>query len=431
MGMVRTEWLVVLVAMAVLAGVVALIVAVNPVPPTELTISTGSEGGVQYNLALDYQRLLEEEGFTLNILPGGGSAETVERLVSGEADIGFVSTGIVREEQAASLTTLGSLYLEPIWTFYRAEDDIRYLSDLRGKRVLIGPEGSGTQLTALRLLEANDVTAANSTFLDNPFQEMAGMLQAGEADALFFIVAPDTPMVQDLVRDETIGLINMERGAAYRSLYPYLTTVTISVGSLGLADNLPAEPRTLLAGAANLVAREDVHPNLVRLLSRVLTQVHSEAGVFSEVGEFPSASYTDLDLHPEAQRYLREGETFFEASFPFVVASILDRFIIVLIPLVPLLYPLIQGLPPVYNMAIRRRIVRWYRTLHEIDQKADQLPAHQIDDELKRLNEITDTLAKSPPPPLARMGDYYNLQLHIDLVAKRLEARRQELQAVS
>ena len=128
---------------------------------------------------------------------------------------------------------------------------------------------------------------------------------------------------------------------------------------------------------------------------------------------------------------MREGEIFFESSLPFVLASILDRFIIVLIPLVPLLYPLIRGLPPVYNMAVRRRIVRWYRILHEIDQKADTLPADQIAHELERLDEITDTLAKSPPPPLARMSDYYNLQLHIDLVAKRLETRREELQAAT
>ncbi|NDJ61474.1 MAG: TAXI family TRAP transporter solute-binding subunit [Chloroflexi bacterium] len=415
--------------MAVSAALVVLIIAINPVPPIELTMSTGGSNDITTVFAQEYQDLLAEEGFTLNILEGVGSALTVERLISGEAQVGIVSTGIVEPEQAEVLNTLGSLYFEPIWVFYQADQEVRYMSDLLGKRIGVGAVGSGTRLTALRLLEANGITRDNSDIVESSFGDLRAGLESGELDAGFYVTSPDNEAVASFLRSDTVALLDVQRPDAYRSLYPYLTTVTVGQGLVDLQNNIPPEPITVLAGAANLVVRSDVHPNLVRLLSRTIAEVHSSAGMFEDTGQFPSAAFTDLTIHPEARRYLAEGDTFFEASFPFVFASILDRFIIVLIPLIPLLYPLIRGLPPVYNMVINRRITRWYGILYEIDQKADQLPADQIDVELKRLEDIMDALSKSPRPPLGRMGDFYNLQLHIDLVSKRLETRRQTLAA--
>lgn len=427
MPQIRSERLVIIVAVIALAAVVGLILAVNPVPPTELTISTSGDTTPDYEFALQYQALLEEEGFTLNILPGSGTAMTAERLVSGEADIGIISSGVVTEEQAVELSSLGSLYFEPIWVFYRADQEVRFLSDLRGKRIAIGSVGSGTRLLALRLLEANDVTGDNSDLVEGVFADLADQLSAGEVDAMFFVVSPRAPAVNRLLRDDSIALLNIERADAYRSQYPYLTSVTIGQGSVDLAENIPAESATILAGAANMVVRSEVHPNLIRLLSQVLEEVHGSAGIFEEAGEFPSTSYVELDLHPEAQRYFREGQTFFESSFPFVLASILDRFIIVLIPLVPLLYPLIRGLPPVYNIALRRRIIRWYATLHEINAKIHTLTVEGVDVELARLEDLMGTLLSEPPPPLGFMGDFYNLQLHVELVTYRLEEHRHHL----
>lgn len=427
MRSLRTEWIVALVAFAALAAIVALIFAVNPVPPTSLVMSTASSTGPDYAIGQQYQRLLEAEGFTLDLLEGQGSAMTVDRLISGEAQVGIVSTGIITDEQAESLRSLGSLYFEPIWIFYQADQDVQYITDLRGKRIGIGPVGSGTRLTALRLLAANGITNENSTLVEPAFPEMREQMLAGELDAVFWVVSPNSTSIREFLRTESIALLDITRTQAYRSLYPYLTTVIIGEGLIDLENNIPSQSITVLAGAANLVVRDDIHPNLVRLLSRVIEEVHSPAGTFESAGQFPSESYVELPLHPEAKRYLREGETFFENSFPFVFASILDRFIIVFIPLIPLLYPLVRGLPPVYNMAMRRRILRWYGILYEIDQKVDELTTEQIDAELARLQEITLNLNKSPRPPLGRMGDFYNLQLHIDLVTKRLQIRRSEL----
>lgn len=428
MRLPRTQILIVIASVLILAALVGFILAVNPVPPTELTMSTSAEGTPDHRLAVRYQALLEEEGFTLNILTGASAVETAERLVNGEADVGIISSGIITEEQAMSLSSLGSLFFDPIWIFYQADQDVSSVPDLRGKQVAIGPVGSGTSLTAMRLLTGNGVTEENSTLVTSEnFPSLLEKVRAGEVDASIWVAPPDSIVVNEFLRDESLALLSIERIQAYRAQFPYLSALPIGKGSIDLAENIPSEDHVVLAGAANMIVRNELHPNLVRLLSQVIDEVHSPVGIFEDAEQFPSSDFVEITLHEEAQRYLREGETFFESSFPFVLASILDRFIIVLIPLIPLLYPLIRGLPPVYNIAIRRRVTRWYSTLHEIDQKKNTLQANEIDAELAKLDELMQTLLAQPAPPLVWMGEFYNLQLHINLVAERIEERRTEL----
>ena len=83
--------------------------------------------------------------------------------------------------------SLGSLYFEPIWVFYQANEHLRQLSDLRDKRIAIGKEGSGTRAVALKLLELNGLTASQATHLSISGQEAVEGLFKRELDAAFFV----------------------------------------------------------------------------------------------------------------------------------------------------------------------------------------------------------------------------------------------------
>lgn len=431
MRLLRTEWIVMLLSVAVLALIVGLLILVNPVPPQDFTWSTGPESDPTLLLAREYAEIVAADGFSIEIVTGEGAAQSLERIVAGEADVTIAQTGIATPEQAEVLQSLGSLYFQPIWIFHRADLEVNFLRDLRGRSIYVGTEGSGTRLLAERLLAANGVTADNSTLVVGGFTESREQLFSGEVDAAFYVTSPDAALVSELLSNENFTLFDVRRSDAYRATYPFLTVITIGEGMIDLIENVPAEPKTVLAVAANLIVRQDIHPNIVRLLMRTATDLHGSAGTFEDAGQFPSRSFVDLPMHPEALRYLNEGESFWEQNFPFLIAGFLDRFIVLLIPLIPLLYPVIRGVPPLYQFTIRRRIIRWYRTLHDIDLKSETLSAAQIDDALQELRTVTEELNASPRPPLGRMNEFYDVHLHIDLVKRRLYERRERLAAAA
>lgn len=407
----------------------ALLVAIfNPLPPLQTSISTGSEQGAYYAFAQQYETLFEEEGFTLDVIPGAGSVQTLERLVSGEVESGIVQGGTAGTvSDSTGLFALGSMFYEPIWLFHRADQTIEYLYDLAGKRIAIGVEGSGIRPVALALLEANGITSENADFRELNLTDAVTALESGEIDAAFFIISPTASLVTELVENTDIELFSFQRAQAYRSRFTYMNAVTLGEGSLDLIRNLPDHDITLMATTATLVVREDMHPNLVRLLLRQAEIVHSGAGVFEEPNEFPSTAYVEFPLHEEARRFFKEGNTWFENNFPYMLAAVLDRLVIVLLPLLTLLYPVVRGALPLYSMTIRRRIKRWYETINEVDRAVATMSLDQIDKNIAILRDVEQEVTENVNVPVGYMDEFYQLRLHINLVQDHLIERKESL----
>jgi TRAP-type uncharacterized transport system substrate-binding protein len=151
---------------AILGGAVLLLIAgfwaaaqfVRPAPPDTLTITAGAEGGAYYFFAERYQRILARDGITLTILSSAGSLENLARLTYDDtkAEIGFVQSGIATREDVPNLVSLGSVAYEPLWVFYRTgKTRVTRVSQLLGKKIAIGAEGSGTPKLALEILALN------------------------------------------------------------------------------------------------------------------------------------------------------------------------------------------------------------------------------------------------------------------------------------
>jgi len=408
---------VVLVAFAILNRLV------EPLPPRRITLSTGRENGAYYLYAKEYAKLAAADGFTVEILTGAGTVETLKRLVAGQAMAGFVQGGTAEAGPTEGLLSLGSLYYEPVWVFHRRTRPLRRLNDLRGLSVQVGEEGSGIRPLALRLLRDSGVTPQNSQLLALTTEGAATALEAGRIDAAFFIMAPTVPLVRRLLLSPNVSLWSVRRSLAYTTRYRFLSTVTLGEGVVDLVNDIPAQDVTLLAATATLVVREDVHPVIVRLLLKTAEIVHSRPGLFEAPNAFPSDAFVELPLHEVARRYLRKGPPFLERYLPFWIAVTVERWALLVLPVVGLLLPLARILPSLYNAQMRRHVTRWYREVHQINH----ILAHATPDEAQaaaeRLRALQTKLDETPPPPAGLMGEYYDLKQHVEWLIQQADER--------
>ena len=418
-------WVWMTVGFACLLGLLGTyILFVEAPPPRRLVIATGGKDGAYFRFAEQYKELLKKEGIALEVRATRGSVENLKLLNDEHSDVSvaFVQTGIVDPENSGSLQALGSLYREPLWIFYRGPHTVDRLTQLKGQRIAIGAEGSGTRGIALQLLQANGIDADQAEYLSLGGTAAAESLKKNEIDAAFFVAGIEAGYVQNLLRTPEIRLVELNQAEAYERQFRFLSTVTIHAGLIDIKHNIPAKNTVMIAPAATLVAHESLHPALVSLLLKVATKVHRNGDLLATAGEFPSPSFIDIPLSDEAERYYRVGPPVLQRILPFWLASMVDRLKIMVIPLIMLLMPLLKIAPPLVRWQTRRKIYLWYGQLRKVDQRAihgmSMIEARQSQDELQVLEKQIAHVGI----PLSYMEEYYNLRLHLNLVCNKVEA---------
>jgi TRAP-type uncharacterized transport system substrate-binding protein len=420
-----TAWPLVLL---VLAGFGAALYFVKPAPPKHLVMSTGREDGAYHAFAKRYQEIFARNGVTLTLLPSRGSGENLRRLLAGKAQIAFVQGGVAPEGKTPEgLLSLGSAFYEPLWVFVRGEKRPERLTELEGKRITVIQESRSAHALAYRLLAASDITASAESETASMGEFVAAeALQQGRLDALFIIAAPEAPIVQVLLRSPGIRLMNFAQAEAYHRRFPALFRLTMPEGGVDLLYNYPPQDTELLAATANLVVREDLHPALQSLMLSAMREVHGGSGFFQRRGEFPAYKDDDFPLSAAAQRFYASGPPFLQRYMPYWLAVLVDRFLILALPLVTLLLPMLRFAPALFNWRIRSRIYRAYGELkfleNDIRNQARCAPMtpEMYASLLNRLEIIENTANRMPIP--VRFSDLlYTLKAHIHLVREQLE----------
>jgi uncharacterized protein len=413
------------VALAGLLGLGGTYVAfVEPAPPKHLVLAAGRADSANYKFAQEYAAILQEEGFTLEVRATDGSVDNLRLLLDPESGVGaaLVQSGLADAVAAKSLITLGSLFREPLWIFYRGADKITNLRQFAGKRVAVGPPGGGTRAVAGALLAANGVTAKEATFADETGPAAARALGDGALDAAFFVAAFDSTYIHTLLLDERIQLVSLDQQAAYLRRFPYLAKVDLPAGLVDLGKQVPARNVAMVAPTAMLVVRKDTPPSLTPFLIAAAAKVHAGGDLISTSGEFPSATCTDLPVSPEAEHYYKSGPPVLQRILPFWLASPADRFKVMIIPLIVVLAPLARAAPFLVRWRMRHKIYRWYSLLRTIDKKlvTGMEPAEMRED-LAKLRGAERRVLASVQVPLPYMEEFYNLQAHIRMIETKLE----------
>ena len=395
---------------------------IKPAPPDNFVMTTGADGGAYHLFAQRYRDILKRERITVNLKPSAGSIENFQRLQDANSgvEVGLIQAGIYPGAPPAGLRSLGAVYYEPLWVFYRGKDEIDKLSQLAGKRVAIGAEGSGTRALTLQLLKASGADTTSGDFLPLGGTDAVKALIEEAVDAALLVASPDAPIVRELAKAKDVKLANLVQAEAFTRRFPFLTALLLPRGVIDLAADLPARDITLLATSANLIVKKDFHPALGFVLLQAATEVHGHAGVFQKTDEFPAARESEFSIADEAQRYYKSGTPFLQRYLPFWVANLIERLAVLLLPFVAVLLPLFKILPALIEWRNKSRLFKWYGELKFLEAQATANPdPARLGSYLDRLDEIEDGVNNTRVA--ASYSDYvYNLRLHVDLVRNRL-----------
>jgi len=407
-----------------LAGIWFAVWFVRPAPPNSVTITAGPDGSMLRIAADKYQSILARNGITLKILPSEGSLENLKRLNdrSLQVDIGFVQGGVAADRQVEGLVSLGSVFYEPLAVFYRSQRLVYRLSQFSGKRLAIGTEGSGARALALTLLKANGIESGGRTaLLDLSGEDAARALTEHKIDAAFMMGDSATPsLMRKLLRTPGVRFFNFTQAEAYVRRFRYLTRLELPMGALDLGKNSPAKNLDLIAPTVELVARENLHPAISDLLIEAARQVHGSATMLQRADEFPAPLEHEFRISNDATRYYKSGKSFLYRVLPFWVASLTDRTVVLLVPIIVLLLPGLRVVPSLYRWRIKARIYRWYGALIGLERDALRNSAPERRKEmLKRLDDIENGV-KNMKMPLTFADQFYVLREHIRFVRDRL-----------
>ncbi len=395
---------------------------VRPAPPGSFVISTGNAAGAYHLFAERYRELLARENIKVELRPSAGSIDNLKRLTDDESgvDVALIQGGVATPGQEYNVRSLAAIYYEPLWIFYRNPGALNLLTQLAGKRIAIGPEGSGTRALAMNVLQASGTLHPDTTLLPAAGMAAADALIAGRLDAALFVVAPDAPVIQKLLKAKGVRLMSLEHAEALARRFPYLSTIVLPRGMIDLGNDSPASNIHMVATTAHIVARGDFHPALVAVLLQAATKVHGGAGTFRKAGEFPAVREGDFPISEDAQRYFKSGPPFLQRYMPFWVANLLERMLVLLIPLIAVLIPVLRIMPVFYDWRIKRRIFRWYRELRKVDVVIRGTPGTADTARLLAQLEEIEAGLDATRVPLNYWDYVYTLRSHIDMVRARL-----------
>ena len=403
----------------------------QPQPPKQVSLATGPAGSAYAEFGKRYAAALKPFGITVELKPTDGSLENLQQLRAGTADVGFVRGGSadpVKDEEAG-LTSLGSLFFEPLWFFYRTDaarkidpktGTLGSLTQFKDLRINVDKPGSGVPDIMERMFRANHMDPATLELSNLDQSPATEALQAGLLDVIVLASAPQSPLVQRLLRAPGIQLMDFPQSDAYSRRIPFLQPVTLPRGVVDLAADLPSHDVSLLAATTSLLSREETHPALRQLFAQAAQTLHGDAGWFHRARDFPNTRTSELPVSPEGDRAINGTPPFWQRYLPFWASNLIERMWLVLGGLLVLMLPLSRVVPPLYQFRVRRRVFRWYARLREVETTLETHTGAP-DVLLKELADL-DRRVNKVAVPLSYADELYALRHNIDAVRQRVLA---------
>ncbi|MCR1162549.1 TAXI family TRAP transporter solute-binding subunit [Paenarthrobacter sp. UW852] len=289
--------------------------------PRKLTVAGGEPGGFYLEFATLLAALLQREGVaeTAEPLVTGGSLENIRRVVDGEATFAVALADAAAQQsspgdrpaQPADLVALGKVYQNYVHCIVRKDSGIRNFADLAGKTAGVGEVGSGTSLTAPRIIEASSLSSAKTspalTQVNLGLNQGLAALQNRTIDALFWSGGVPTAAIASTAKDVGLRLVDLSDliNATRSQFGPFYDRVLIPANSYGDA------PAVWTVGVANLLlCRRDLADHVVRQTVELLVEQAQDLVPKSSTGvQFLSPetliNTAGVPLHPAAEAAYR------------------------------------------------------------------------------------------------------------------------------
>ena len=363
---------IVVIAIALLVSLVIF----KPAMPKKIVLLTGPEGSSYHELGKMYATYLNGQGLQTEVKATTGGLDNLGQLAAGAHDaIGFAPSNIehvVAEDSVdiGHLESLGSVAWEPLWLFYRADLAVRRIPDLAGLTVAIGAHGTVIAYLAKDILRANGIlneVQIRSGEEQTP-EAVAQALAEGTIDAAFVMGGPASPIINDLLLDETTGLLSFERANAYQARKPGIAKIVVPEGVFDLARNIPPEDLVLISATTNLVTLDSLHPGTVPLLLRAATKAHDRQSFTTASESFPNGTNLSLPLKRAAARYYDHGETLLGKYLPYKVTRWIDHLGFVVMPLLVAAFLFFKTVPVILRVWWQVRLIGLLKRLEKVEK---------------------------------------------------------------
>jgi uncharacterized protein len=303
-----------------LAFAASLAVAGPALAQQQLSIATGGTGGVYYPIGGGLAELINNhvEGASAVAEVTGASVENMGLISRGDSDIAlalsdtvhqaYTGTGAFDGRQLPELRAIASVYPNAVQIVALANSGVTSLQDLVGKRVSVGAPGSGTEVNAETILNANGITYDDIDEQRLNFNETADALRDGDIDAGFWSVGPPTSSIMNLAAtsDITVVPLSEEEIAKAQEAEPVFAPYTLEAG---VYDGV-TEPVQTISIPNALVVHADMDEELAYQITKALFEHVDELRAIHPAAndttvEFTMSS-TPIPLHPGAVRYYEE-----------------------------------------------------------------------------------------------------------------------------
>jgi TRAP transporter TAXI family solute receptor len=409
-------------AVAIASIVSLVLIYFIPAPPSKITMATAFKGSSFEYYGQQYREIFARSNVELELRATSGALENVKLLhdQNSGVQIAFVIGGVSDGKHSPGLLSLGTVYNNPFWLFYSSNEPFDRLSQLKGKRVAVGPVGSGTRASAEQILGKGGVNSETATLL--PFGGSAAVdaMNDGKVDAVWILGAPDSTAVHSFLGNPNFRIMSFPNAEAFTRIFPALARMVLPQGVIDIDRNVPPNDVQLVGVTTKVLVRSDLHPEIVQLLLQTMVEVHGGANIFQRTGEFPNSTDVEYPVAPAAIDFYKNGPSFMQRHLPLWLSVHAQRAIAVLVTAIALGLPLFRFLPSAYNWITRRRLVYWYAQLKALEASFDAEPADkpltEKQAEIERIEEAVSHIRF----PLTFSDQLYNLRSHIEIVRRKI-----------
>jgi TRAP-type uncharacterized transport system substrate-binding protein len=415
-----------LTALVVIGGAIWLaLIYFIPSPPSKVVMATAFKGASFEYYGRQYQEIFARSHVELELRETAGAVENLKLLQDPNSgvQIAFVTGGLSDAKHTPGVLSLGTVYDQPFWIFYSANLHLDQLSQLKGKRIAVGPAGSATRYMAEQVLGKGGVNSETTMLL--PFAGSAAekALKDGQVDAVWIIGVPEATAVQSFLRNPDVRPMNFPMADAFTRVFPDLTRMTLPQGTVDIEQVIPSSDVQLIGTKAKVLIRSDLHPEIVQLLLRTMKDVHGGADLFHRSGEYPNGSDSEYTVAATATEFYQSGPSFMQRHLPLWLSVHVQRAIAVLVTGIAVGVPLLHFVPQTFNWMTRRRLFYWYAELRALESSFSSTTSQRhLVHLLTEVERIEDSLGKIHFP-LTFADQVYTLRGHIDIVRQKIAAR--------